>query len=321
MLQIRPTEDIHRTAQSYAAEIEKATKEWLSEFSTTVSAIVTDNEHAMRAGVRMAQHPSLACFVHTMQLCVQHGLNLPQVEVLLTKAKTLVKLFRHSRLRMDTLHEKSAQLNAPKLQVISWSKTRWGSLLMALRRLIELRLPISLITDDADISAARLTDAEWNSLGAICDVLRPIETCCTTVGGQKYTTLSTVLLLLDTVRAELNEAVPNETQIAKDLRHGIRDEVYTRFKLTGTEAELHVLAMMLDPRFRNQRICMTFLGNPASAVDIWGRSKAKLIAKVSRCIKSNLDGIGVETSSQLPLPRVTLGPDKSNPFARLDRVR
>ena len=48
---------------------------------------------------------------------------------------------------------------------------------MALRRLIELRLPISLITDDADISAARLTDAEWNSLGAICDVLRPIETC------------------------------------------------------------------------------------------------------------------------------------------------
>ena len=125
MLQIRPTEDIHRTAQSYAAEIEKATKEWLSEFSTTVSAIVTDNEHAMRAGVRMAQHPSLACFVHTMQLCVQHGLNLPQVEVLLTKAKTLVKLFRHSRLRMDTLHEKSAQLNAPKLQVISWSETRW----------------------------------------------------------------------------------------------------------------------------------------------------------------------------------------------------
>ena len=66
---------------------------------------------------------------------------------------------------------------------------------------------------------------------------------------------------------------------------------------------------------------MTFLGNPASAVDIWGRSKAKLIAKVSRCIKSNLDGIGVETSSQCPLPRVALGPDKSNPFARLDRVR
>ena len=69
MLQIRPTEDIHHTAESYSAEIENATKEWLSETST-VSAIVTDNEAAMRAGVRMAQHPGLACFVHTMQLCV-----------------------------------------------------------------------------------------------------------------------------------------------------------------------------------------------------------------------------------------------------------
>ena len=114
MLQIRPTEDIHHTAESYAAEIKNATKEWLSEPST-VSAIVTDNEAAMRAGVRMALHPGLACFVHTMQLCVKHGLNLPQVDVLLVKAKTMVKLFRHSPLRMAKLHEKSAQLNVPKL--------------------------------------------------------------------------------------------------------------------------------------------------------------------------------------------------------------
>ena len=62
------------------------TKQWLSETST-VSAIVTDNEAAMRAGVRMAQRPSLACFVHTMQLCVKHGLNVPQVKALVTKAK------------------------------------------------------------------------------------------------------------------------------------------------------------------------------------------------------------------------------------------
>ena len=192
---------------------------------------------------------------------------------------------------------------------------------MALRRLLDLQSPISLISGDDSLSAARLSDAEWTSLSAICHVLRPVEKCCKTEGGQTYTTLSMVLLQVDIVRAELDQAVPNETPIAKYLRHDIRDEVKKRFELSGIETELHVLAMMLDPRFRNQRICMNFMGQPATAVDLWRHVKSQLIAQVSRCIKSSLDGVAVETSSLLALPRAALGHDESHPLARLDRAR
>jgi hypothetical protein len=283
MLQIRPTASIHHDSESYLTEFQSAIAEWLP-YPPQIAAVVTDNEAALRKAVRDSGHPSLGCFVHTIQLAVKAAMRLDEVSELLGRAKHLIKLFRHSPLRLAKLHESSKMLGEEKLQVLSWSKTRWGSLLIALRRLLILRSAINL-TIDPEVSAARLSDEEWVSLQAICAILAPVEATCKGESGQQYATLSLVLLHLHNLK-KLEHPVLEETPVAKLFRLQLWECIKQRFQLCSEESGFYVLGMMLDPRFRNSSCCLRFLGDPVRGIQLWDHTRKRLLSLVSKIVSN-----------------------------------
>jgi hypothetical protein len=186
----------------------------------------------------------LPCFAHSIQLAVQQALKLPEVAQLLDKVKSLIRLFRKSPLRTDKLHLVLKNDGEKEVQVLSWSKTRWGSLLVALRRLIDLRFAILQIRDDEDIAFARdaIREKEWRELTEMCKILKPVETMSQSQGGQKYPTLSSCLILLRHGLNMLRNPLGSETETVEKFRETLREALKTKVKWNDEEASFIIMA-------------------------------------------------------------------------------
>ena len=217
---------------------------------------------------------------------------------------------------MEKLHLVSKRNGEKELQVLSWSKTRWGSLLVALRRLIDLRYAILQIPDDDDIATARdaIREQEWRDLKAMCKILKPVETMSQSQGGQKYPTLSSCLILLRHGRNALKNPVEGETETVKNFRETLRNALKAKVQWSTEEATLVIMAMMLDPRYRNYSTCQPIIDfHPLKASHHWNLAKKELIARVSKCIKAA--GFPSEDNAFLELPECIFG----DPWGEMER--
>ena len=67
------------------------------------------------------------CAVHTLQLCVYEGLQIPSIAALLAAGRKLVGHFKHSSKATAALTQKQKQMNMPIKKLIQDCPTRWNS--------------------------------------------------------------------------------------------------------------------------------------------------------------------------------------------------
>ena len=92
---IRRDMRVRHAAENIAKKLEACTKEF--GLVNKVECCVHDNARNMECASELCpQWPDLRCFAHTLQLCVNPALDIPQVAKVVGKCRKLVGYFKHS---------------------------------------------------------------------------------------------------------------------------------------------------------------------------------------------------------------------------------
>ena len=118
--------------------------------------VVHDQGSNMQAFLRILHDDSgwasVNCAAHTLQLCVNEGLQIRSIAALLASGRKLVGHFKHSSKATAALAQKQKQMNMPVKKLIQDCPMRWNSSFYMLERILEIRWPISAVLGDESIT-------------------------------------------------------------------------------------------------------------------------------------------------------------------------
>lgn len=83
--------------------------------SNKISGVITDNAPNIVAAVKSTTWRNFPCFAHTVNLIVQHGLNVIKEE--LDNVKAIVQYFKHSSTAESRLAAMQSQMELPPLKL------------------------------------------------------------------------------------------------------------------------------------------------------------------------------------------------------------
>lgn len=137
-------------------------------------------------------------------------------------------------------------MNLEPLEVVQDVPTRWNSEHAMMKRLVKLRVPVSVEMSECD-TVEPLSASEWRLMTAAVQVLQPLEQATAELSGDCYPTLSQVIPLLECTKVVLGRHSTDEAgSVASSLIRSIK----TRFP-DGKMCRLLALAMLVDPRYKD----------------------------------------------------------------------
>ena len=197
---------LHFPESHTGIHVSEKLKEICSNFSVSydkVVAVVHDHGSNMQASSYRILHDdsgwaSVNCTAHTLQLCVNVGLQLPNIAALLRTGRKLVGHFQHSSKVTAALAQKQKQMNIPVKKLIQDCLTRWNSSFYMLKRILEVRWPTSVMLGEESITkkadrALDLRSEQWTLTEDLLPRLQKIEIVAVYFSEEEKISLSTVL--------------------------------------------------------------------------------------------------------------------------------
>lgn len=145
-----------------------------------VCGVVHDNAANVRVIGEAVGAPDVPCTAHTLQLCVNAGLNSNgQLQRVIGAVSRLVGHFKHSVVASQALIAKQDQHNLPKHRLIQSVKTRWNSVYDMFARVTEQRWAITSVLSDErltlhrDATTLQLKDEHWSIVDNMGKTLEP----------------------------------------------------------------------------------------------------------------------------------------------------
>lgn len=211
--------------------------------------IVTDNGRNIAAAAQGQDDWTwIACFAHTLQLCISDGRKSVQaVDTLLSRARNIVTHFNHSAVAQNALRKEQIAQGKPEHKLIQMVPTRWNSELYMLKRLVEVRSCISVVLVETDI--INLTSLQWKAAEGLIKVLDALEEVTRLASGEHYATLSQVIPCLYSLVTFLKQTSETATGMTKDFADSLYASIKVRFRET-LDSDLYLTAMAIDPRYK-----------------------------------------------------------------------
>lgn len=179
------------TAANLTDHMKNIMEEW--EIVHKITAVASDNGANIVAAIRTGGWRHVACFAHTINLCVQSAL----VAIAETTAnvKRFVEYFKRSSHALVKLKEIQGQLNVPQLKLKQDVVTRWNSTYEMFRRLVLLKdaVTATLALIRAEIS---LSANDWATVEAAIPILKMFYDVTVEISSEKNVTLSKVIIPL-----------------------------------------------------------------------------------------------------------------------------
>ena len=214
---------------------------------------------------------SCICMAHRLQTVVRHALAIKDVAKLLTRSRKLVGHFKHSCLAAEALSTKQKQLKPEQqpLNVVQDASTRWNSTFYMLERLVKLRVSLTAVLCDEQITPKRddrdmlLRDTEWSLAEHLIDLLGPFEIATTAVNAQRYVTMSLQLPIAAQLFMEVSASDARLPRAAKNVAKKLKTKMVRKFPEVASPppTSTFTLASALGPRFRQ----LSFLDTEKSA--------------------------------------------------------
>jgi len=153
------------------------------QLTSKVHAVVRDNAADMARGVEVAGIPSVGCFAHSMQLCIQPQLtskkdDTKHIVQLLEQCRSLGDHFSHSALAREKFRgvQESMQ-GVPHHQLIQDVATRWSSTYYMVDRIVEQEEVITSYERHyrGELPVAVPSSFKFGWLRQLVHLLRPVE--------------------------------------------------------------------------------------------------------------------------------------------------
>lgn len=155
----------------------------------------------------------------------------------ISKVRKLVKCFKRSPTKNDILQNYVRAEHTKELKLILDCRTRWSSLFIMLQRFFLLKNSIKKATIDLNLTDDLLTDAEFNLIGEIVQILDPIKTAVEAL-CQRDMNLYKADIVLKFMLSEIGKIQsPLSTQLEMKLRTRIDQR---RTVLSSIISYLHV---------------------------------------------------------------------------------
>ena len=234
---------------------------------SSVAAVVTDNEATNNLLGDLLEEDDriswIGCIDHLLELIAKSTYDLrrihneenndflndftePEVEKykelanFTNKCRLLVSKFKQSTQLSEKLQKYQRELRERKvpLQVVQDVKTRWWSTHSMLERLIELKVEIVTLGQLNALSIdVILSDAEWEVVTNLVEVLKPWRDLQLFFEGDEYITSSLVPMYLNKIRKYLNEKSKefeqkietNTNSLVDNIMHNILAAMKSKF--------------------------------------------------------------------------------------------
>ena len=234
------------TASNIATTILALIDNW--QLTDRIHVILRDNAKNMTKGMQEAGLPSMGCVAHTLQLSVKRGLaSQRSLDTALALCRKIATHFSHSTLAKEKLREIQQTLQLPEHVIIQDVQTRWNSTFYMAERMLEQKL--ALVNYAAGNDIAELSKSHWTLLESAVNVLRPLESVTRSVSSEE-STMGDVIPLVLALKTKLQGL--DDSGVA-GMKAELLDDIATRFS-TIEHSQLHVVSMMLDPRYRAKLI-------------------------------------------------------------------
>lgn len=181
-----------------------------------IQAVVTDNAANIIKAVEtvFGKKKHIACFSHSINLIPAKMFEkLPDLKLLIDKIKSIVSYFKHSVIAADEFR-KSQSASGTSLKLIQEVSTRWSSTYYMLERFMQVIDHVSAVLINQRNSPPMISTFEVAIVQEILKMLKPFETITAEISGEKYPTISKVILMIYLLRGKINELNP-ESDIGK----------------------------------------------------------------------------------------------------------
>ena len=187
----------------------------------------------------------LSCFAHTLQLVVNKFCDDHSFAAILKRVRALVKKMNKSSKATEML------LSLCHKKLVSSCPTRWSSTYLMIARLLEVRGSLTQVLEKLEWD--NLAMSEWKALENIQKLLKPFAQYTSLVGGEEYTTLSSVIPVIMEINLHLEEM--KEVSEMANVSRLLQSELKRRFRKYTDPSDpdhepLCLMATMLDPRYR-----------------------------------------------------------------------
>lgn len=210
-----------------------------------IMTLITDNGANMIATVNkvLGKNKHMPCFAHTINLVSEAVIKHPNIEPLISKVRNVVLWIKRSVIISDMLRrvqiDKGVAEGCVKKMILD-VKTRWNSTFY----MVECPLTLQHIS-----SPDMPTAIEINTLKQFKELLKPLEFVTKESSGDKYVTISKIILMINCLMAQISLLKPSEGVI-QDVHDKLEAELTKRFGQIQYVTPI-AISTLLDPRFKN----------------------------------------------------------------------
>jgi len=239
-----------------------------------------------------SENKHFVCFAHILNLSVQDFLKLLKVKddfseveneleeeecidsdemetngSPVTKIRMVAKKIKRSEQLQEKFRNCCETVNVKMLMPAIDVCTRWNSTFQMITWSLKMKTPLNLLCDNNEsLNKYRLTNEEWALNISLTNYLRPFQCLSTLFSGEKYCTLSMVViginLLLDKLESWAQELDNKNNRCALDEQlifalQSARDKILKHYKKSNW---IYCVSLILDPRHKIEAFDKTAWG-------------------------------------------------------------
>ena len=243
------------TGQHIADRLIKVADDWTL-LSGRIIGCVRDNAANAINGLNLTGWTHFGCAAHSLQLCVNSGLEVSAISQMVASSRKIIGHFKHSVLAMTGLREKQAQLNVPEHQLVQDVSTHWNSTYYLLERLAEQRVVIYAVIHDTSFTKPEhryldLKDTQWELISQLVTVLKPLQLATTVFSSDSNVSCSIIYPVIDGLLTNHLTVSDDDVSAVKRFKQIIAGELEKRF--THSSDCLSLQCAAVDPRYSHLR--------------------------------------------------------------------
>lgn len=117
-------------------------------------------------------------------------------------------------------------MNLPQLKIKQDVQTRWNSTLIMVERLVLIKSSLAATLAELPTAPRSLDATEWEIIGDVIPLLKPLETMAVELSGEKYPTISMVVPLVRGLQLSIRTCKP-KTHTGQQLQTSSRCYITT----------------------------------------------------------------------------------------------